>query len=73
MLARLVVQGFERMENKMETLATKDELKETEGRIMEKLNDRCDRIEFIPLRDQNNRLERLEDKVRRMETALEMG
>lgn len=70
-LALITQRGFEGLEQRMRE-EFKQELKETEKRLTEKLDDRCDRIEFILLRDQSNRLERLEDKMRRVETALEI-
>lgn len=64
MLARLVVSGFEQM---------RLEIKETETRIMRHVDDRCDRIEYLLLRAQDNRIERLEDNMRLVKTALEIA
>ncbi|MFA5831167.1 MAG: hypothetical protein WC878_05050 [Candidatus Paceibacterota bacterium] len=62
MLARIVLNGFDEIKQTISTLATKEEL-----------NGRCDRIEFLLLRAQDNRLDRLEDKMRKVETALEIA
>jgi hypothetical protein len=61
MLARLMVDGFDRM---------RIDIHETEIKITKKVDDRCDRIENILMRAQDNRIERLEDKMRRIETEL---
>ncbi|MFA5830610.1 MAG: hypothetical protein WC878_02150 [Candidatus Paceibacterota bacterium] len=71
MLARLVASGFEDVSKNFEQM--RSEIKETEARITGHVNDRCDRIEYILLRAQDNRIERLEDNMRRVKTALEMA
>ena len=76
-LARVVQKGFEGVDKQIENLATmtakgfeetasKVDLQKVETR----LDRRLDRIENLLIRDHNNRIERLEDKVRVLETAL---
>jgi hypothetical protein len=72
-LARLIAEGFARnderfesIENQIGGLATKEELKEVE----EKVISRCDRIENILYRGHDNRVENIEDKIAQIQVIL---
>ena len=66
MLARLVADGFGRVENQIGGLATKEELTE----LREEMNDRFDRVENILYRGHDNRIEKLEDKMAQIQVIL---
>jgi hypothetical protein len=64
-LAVMIARGFE-------ATASKEEMNNRFDRVNEKfdeMEERLDRIENLILTDHRNRLERLEDKVRVLETA----
>lgn len=61
-LASMVARGFEHT-------ATKKDISEVRTRL-DGIDDRLDRIENLLIRAHENRIERLEDKVRVLETAL---
>ncbi|MBX4210573.1 hypothetical protein KW783_01225 [Candidatus Parcubacteria bacterium] len=71
-LAVMVQKGFQEIRSEM---ATKADILNLEKRFdnleerLEKVEERLDRIENIILTDYRNRLEKLEDKIRILETA----
>jgi len=65
-LARLMADGFVRVGNQINGLATKEELRE----FRDETNDRFRRLENILYRGHDNRIEKLEDKIAQIQVIL---
>lgn len=68
-LAGMVQKGFVGVDKRFDDMATKDDLTEVNTRL-DGIDTRLEHIENMLLRAHENRLEKLEDKMRVVETAL---
>lgn len=63
-LAQMVAKGFDGVDKRFDDVASKDDIK--------RLDTRLDHIENLLIRAHDNRIEKLEDKMRIVETAIGM-